>query len=98
MLPRPPAAGTLGGGRRAGAVTPLADRATLGRPSAEEATVHIALTHDVLPDYLTRRAPLRDEHLALAERFRDASATTLPSAPRPGSMTRRPSTCSGARR
>jgi len=32
--------------------------------------VHFALTYEVVPDYLERRAPLRAEHLALAERFR----------------------------
>jgi uncharacterized protein YciI len=38
--------------------------------------VYFALTYEVVPDYLTRRAPLRAEHLALAERFR-AQGTPL---------------------
>jgi uncharacterized protein len=31
---------------------------------------YFALTYQTVPDYVARRAPLRDQHLALAERFR----------------------------
>lgn len=39
--------------------------------------MHYLLIYDVVPDFITRRSPFRDEHLALAWRSADAGELML---------------------
>jgi uncharacterized protein YciI len=46
-------------------------------PPREHAAVHWLLLYDLVDDYLERRAPLREEHLALAKAAHERGELTL---------------------
>jgi hypothetical protein len=75
----------LGAAQRAGAIRALpATRATVAPAAAATAgpaprapVPHFLLIYDLAPDYLQRRAPLRDEHLVLAWKAAEAGELVL---------------------
>lgn len=78
---RQAAAGAAGAGRPWAA--PRA--ATAVTAAAPRAAPHFMLVYDLVPDYLQRRAPLRDEHLVLAWKAADAGELVLGGALEEGS-------------
>ena len=48
-----------------------------GKGTAIQAMPYFALTYELVEDYLSRRAPLREQHLALAEQARSRGEILL---------------------